>query len=158
MMHAAIKPFLALTISLLLGSPALAQTKTQGYELPAKGQTVQMEQIQAITRHFELHALWKKIEKDPPMNDFSSDGCSGWVEKWDGISLYQACFLHDLKYWAGYPNEKVARLRADSELMVDVAEALGSTKMAETMFAGVRAGGSERLKLPFSWGFGRGKR
>lgn len=140
---------------LALAASALAHASPASYPLPAKGQTVDLNQVEAITQHFELHDLWLKIEKEPPINPFSSDGCSGWIEKWDGISLYQACFLHDLKYWAGYPNEKVARLRADSELMMDVADALGSTKMAETMFAGVRTGGSERLKLPFSWGFGR---
>jgi hypothetical protein len=114
-----------------------------------------MEQIRTITEQFNLPGLWEKIRKDPPLNPFSSDGCSGWVEEWDGVSLYQACFLHDLKYWAGYPKEDVARLEADAELMIDVARALGSTRMAETMFRGVRAGGHERLKLAFSWGFGR---
>lgn len=39
--------------------------------------------------------------------------------------------------------------------MIDVARLLGSTEMAETMFHGVRVGGSEKLNAPFSWGFGR---
>ena len=71
------------------------------------------------------------------------------------MSLYPAGFLHDLKYWAGYPGEDVARLTADAELMLDVARLLNSTEMAETMFGGVRVGGSEKLRTPFAWGFGR---
>jgi hypothetical protein len=39
--------------------------------------------------------------------------------------------------------------------MIDVARLLGSTEMEETMFHGVRLGGSEKLKQSFSWGFGR---
>ena len=84
-----------------------------------------------------------------------SDGCTGWFDEWKGVSLYPAGFLHDLKYWAGYPGEDVERLVADAELMIDVARLLNSTAMAETMFHGVRAGGSEKLHAAFSWGFGR---
>ncbi len=69
--------------------------------------------------------------------------------------LYPAGFLHDLKYWAGYPGEDVERLVADAELMIDVARLLGSTQMGETMFHGVRIGGTETLNASFSWGFGR---
>ena len=78
-----------------------------------------------------------------------------WFDTWEGISLYPACFLHDLKYWAGYPGEDVERLIADAELMMDVARLLDSTEMAETMFHGVRIGGHEIFKRSFSWGFGR---
>ncbi|MSU49018.1 MAG: hypothetical protein EXS37_08030 [Opitutus sp.] len=60
-----------------------------------------------------------------------------------------------MKYWAGRPGEEVERLVADAELMIDVARLLKSTAMAETMFAGVRAGGTEHLHMEFSWGFGR---
>jgi hypothetical protein len=49
----------------------------------------------------------------------------------------------------------VERLIADAELMIDVARLLESTHMAETMFRGVRLGGSEHLNASFSWGFGR---
>jgi hypothetical protein len=73
------------------------------------------------------------------------------------VSLYPAGFLHDLKYWAGYPGEDVERLVADAELMTDVARLLKSTTMAETMFHGVRVGGTETLQASFSWGFGRVK-
>ena len=43
----------------------------------------------------------------------------------------------------------------DAELMIDVARLLKDTKMAETMFHGVRVGGHEHLNASFSWGFGR---
>ncbi|MBW1841946.1 MAG: hypothetical protein JRI75_09155 [Deltaproteobacteria bacterium] len=124
-------------------------------KLPKKGEAVQPPKIKEICEHYGLHALWAKIEKDPPSNPFKSDGCSMWVDSWDGVSIYSACFLHDLKYWAGYPGEDVDRLIADAELMIDVARLLGSTKIAETMFHGVRIGGHEMFKRSFSWGFGR---
>ena len=78
-----------------------------------------------------------------------------WPNVTNGKNIYQACFLHDLKYWAGYPGEDVERLVADAELMIDVARLRNSTKIAETMFHGVRVGGTDMLKMDFSWGFGR---
>ena len=110
-------------------------------ELPEKGEEVELPKIKEICEHYKLRALWEKIEKDPPPKSFKSDGCSMWFDSWGGISMYPACFLHDLKYWAGHPGEDVDRLIADAELMIDVARLLGSTKMAETMFHGVRIGG-----------------
>jgi hypothetical protein len=125
------------------------------FALPAIGEVVPLERIREICAHYGLEALWKKIERDPPPREFVSDGCTGWVNEWRGTSIYSACFLHDLKYWAGHPGEDVERLVADAELMVDVARLLGSTTMAETMFRGVRIGGNESFRGSFSWGFGR---
>jgi len=122
--------------------------------LPEKGKEVPLPEIKRICEAYGLMDLWDKIEKDPPPKPFKSDGCSMWVDTWQGIDLYQACFFHDLKYWAGYPGEETERLIADAELMIDVAKA-GAPKMAEIMFAGVRVGGHEALKRSFSWGFGR---
>lgn len=124
-------------------------------DLPKKNEEVPTSKIKKICEFYGLLDLWSKIEKDPPPKPFKSDGCSVWFDSWKGISLYPACFLHDLKYWAGYPGEDVERLVADAELMIDVARLLDSTKMAETMFHGVRVGGHEIFKQPFSWGFGR---
>ncbi|MBL9215105.1 MAG: HIT domain-containing protein [Opitutaceae bacterium] len=123
--------------------------------LPALGEEVPLERIREICVAYGLPQLWRKIERDPPPRPFRSDGCTGWFDDWQGVSLYPAGFLHDLKYWAGYPGEDVERLVADAELMIDVARLLGSTAMAETMFRGVRIGGGEQLNAPFSWGFGR---
>jgi len=124
-------------------------------ELPAINEVVPLERIREICQHYQLTELWEKIEREPPLQPFSSDGCTGWVDVWNGVSLYPACFLHDLKYWAGHPGEDVERLVADAELMIDVARLLKSTKMAESMFHGVRIGGHEGLRCSFSWGFGR---
>jgi len=123
--------------------------------LPKKGEEVPLPRIRDICEHFGLHELWAKIAKDPPSQPFRSDGCSLWLDTWQGVSIYPACFLHDLKYWAGYPGEDVARLIADAELMIDVARLLEDTVMAEIMFRGVRVGGHEALNRSFSWGFGR---
>lgn len=123
--------------------------------LPALGEEVPLTRIKEICAYYGLNELWRKIERDPPVRPFKSDGCTGWFDDWRGVSLYPAGFLHDLKYWAGYPGEDVERLVADAELMIDVARLLGSTAMAETMFHGVRMGGSEKLNASFSWGFGR---
>ncbi len=124
-------------------------------ELPKLNEEVPLSKIKQICEHFKLPNLWEKIERDPPAQVFSSDGCTMWPDVTNGKSIYQACFLHDLKYWAGNPNEDVERLIADAELMIDVARLRGSTKIAETMFHGVRVGGSSKLKFNFSWGFGR---
>jgi hypothetical protein len=124
-------------------------------KLPEKGEEVSFIQIKEICELYGLHGLWARIEKDPPQKPFKSDGCSMWFDSWGGKSLYSACFLHDLKYWAGYPGEDVERLIADAELMIDVARITGETGMAETMFFGVRIGGHEIFKQSFSWGFGR---
>jgi len=126
-------------------------------ELPKKGEEVPLSKIKKICEAYDLHDLWVKIEKDPPPKPFKSDGCSMWVDSWKGKSLYPACFLHDLKYWAGRPGEDVERLVADAELMIHVAKLLGSTEMAEAMFHGVRVGGHEIFERSFSWGFGRSK-
>ena len=124
-------------------------------KLPAVNEDVSLETIKKICDFYCLHDLWKKIEKDPPAQGFVSDGCTMWPDKTNDKNIYPACFLHDLKYWAGYPGEDVERLIADAELMIDVARIRGSTKMAELMFHGVRVGGTDKLKQAFSWGFGR---
>lgn len=128
---------------------------TEPYSLPAAGEVVPLDRIHAICSFYGLEDLWQKIERDPPARPFVSDGVTGWFDDWHGVSLYPAGFLHDLKYWAGYPHEDVARLVADAELMIDVAHLLNSTEMAETMFHGVRVGGTAKFKTPFRWGFGR---
>jgi hypothetical protein len=130
---------------------------SQPFTLPASGEEVPLGEIKRICEHYDLPQLWEKIKHDPPPIPFQSDGVTGWFGQWRGVSLYPAGFLHDLKYWAGYPDEDVERLIADAEFMIDVARLLNSTQMAETMFHGVRLGGSEHLKASFSWGFGRAK-
>ena len=124
-------------------------------KLTTVNEEVPLSKIKEICEHYNLPDLWEKIEKDTPSLAFSSDGCTMWPDVTDGKNIFSACFLHDLKYWSGYPGEDVDRLVADAELMIDVARIRGSTKIAETMFHGVRLGGSEKFKQAFSWGFGR---
>jgi len=124
-------------------------------KLPNINEEVSLSTIKDICEFYKLPELWQKIEKNPPPLAFKSDGCTMWPDSTGGEDIYPACFLHDLKYWAGNPGEDVERLVADAELMIDVARIRGSTKMAETMFHGVRLGGTDKLKLSFSWGFGR---
>jgi hypothetical protein len=124
-------------------------------ELPKKHKEVPIFTIKKICEHYGLQGLWSKIEKDPLSQPFKSDGCSVWLESWEGCDLYPACFFHDLKYWAGYPGEEVERLIADAELMIDAARRTGSATLAQTMFYGVRIGGTPLFKKSFSWGFGR---
>lgn len=132
-----------------------------GYDidLPKKGEIVSLEEIRKICNVIggDLIYLWQKIRNDPPKNDFVSDGCSCWPDRWTrGVDLYPACFLHDLKYWAGYPGEDTARFLADIELARDVVVLCGGPLyLAKMMLAGVQAGGAEWLKQSFSWGFGR---
>ena len=137
-------------------SEQLSDTPTP-FQLPAIGEEVSLARIHQICDHYGLPDLWLKIKNDPPKIPFKSDGVTGWFDAWKGVSLYPAGFLHDLKYWAGYSGEDVERLVADAEFMIDVARLLNSTQMAETMFHGVRLGGTEHFKASFSWGFGRTK-
>lgn len=125
------------------------------FTLPAINAPVSAGELADICAHYELHVLAETLAKDPPARPFVSDGCTGWVNEWNGVDIYPACFLHDLKYWAGYPGDEVGRLIADAELMTDVARLLGGTRMAEVMFQGVRLGGREGFRASFSWGFGR---
>lgn len=125
------------------------------YQLPEINSEVPLETIKEICEVYDLPEIWAKIEKDPPAKTFVSDGCTMWPNVSNGISIYEACFLHDLKYWCGHPGEDVDRLKADAELMIDVSRIRNSIKMAEIIFHGVRIGGTAHIKQAFSWGFGR---
>ena len=52
-----------------------------------------------------------------------------WPDKTNGKDIYPACFLHDLKYWAGYP----MKTTKDGAKLVELIE--------------LEAGGIDRLKL-----------
>jgi len=122
-------------------------------ELPPKGQEVSLEEIMNICAEYNLKNLWYKIEQDPPKKPFKSDGCSWWPDTWNSFNLYPACFLHDLKYWNG--GDKIDRLIADAELMIDIVKITNDINLAQVMFAGVRTGGGPHFKKSFSWNFGR---
>ena len=127
-------------------------------EVPGKGKVVSLEEIERLCVAKGLPRLWQRIHDDPPPKPFKSDGCTAFFNQIVNIDIYPACFFHDLKYWAGFPNlspgELLERFRADAELMVDVANLGTDFFLAETIFRGVRTGGGP-MSLPFSWGFGR---
>ena len=122
-------------------------------EMPKKDEYVSLIKVKEICEHFERLELWKKIEASPPLKEFKSDGCSMWFDSWKGKNIYWCCFLHDLAYWVG--GDKVDRLIADAQLMIDVAATLQEIEMPQIMFSGVRVGGHKRFGRSFSWGFGR---
>jgi hypothetical protein len=126
--------------------------------VPPKGTVVALPEVLQLCDAKALGRLRQRIEADPPPKPFVSDGCSVFFNSIAGISIYPACFFHDLKYWAGYPNlsrqEQAERFIADAELMIDVVSLGVDPFIAETIFRGVRVGGGP-VSLPFSWGFGR---
>jgi hypothetical protein len=124
-------------------------------DLPRPYEVVPMPRIRAICERYGLAELLALIERDPPPQPFASDGCSGFPNTWiDGKDLYEACFVHDLMYWAGLPGDDLGRLKADVWLMMWVAEHV-EVHLGVLMFGGVRAGGSEKLPTAWRWGFGR---
>ena len=127
-------------------------------DLPPKGSVVPLARILELCEARGLNRTLKRITDAPPPKPFKSDGCSLFFDQIAGISIYPACFFHDIKYWSGFPEvndaERLERFLADAELMVDVAMLGVDVLVAETMFRGVRIGGGP-FKLPFSWGFGR---
>ena len=127
-------------------------------QVPAKGQIVSVQEIERLCAAKNLPGLWQRIHDDPPQKPFKSDGCTAFFDQITNINIYPACFFHDLKYWAGYPDwspgEQLERFIADAELMTDVATLGADFFLADTMFRGVRLGGGP-VSLPFSWGFGR---
>jgi hypothetical protein len=127
-------------------------------DVPPKNTVVSLQDIQRLCEAKGLPLLWKKIADDPPQRPFASDGCSLFFNEIAKISIYPACFFHDLKYWSGYPTstpaERLERFIADAELMTDVATLGVDFFVAEVVWRGVRTGGGP-VQLPFSWGFGR---
>ncbi|AXQ27953.1 FAD-binding oxidoreductase [Solimonas sp. K1W22B-7] len=88
------------------------------------------------------------------LRPFASDGCSLFPDRaplgktdWCGC-----CLAHDLAYWKGGTEEE--RLQADRQLRDCVVAKTGDKALAETMLAGVRAGGAPQLGTPFRWGYG----
>lgn len=129
-------------------------------ELPGIGVEVDNLDLLRLAVIYGKDDIVQDLRGEVPPVPFSSDGCSCWPDSFfwfiggfKKVSIYPYCFWHDVRYWLGKPGDDLAKLYADTELMKDVAAA-HSIELAELMFAGVRAGGIEELKLPFSWGFG----
>jgi len=123
-------------------------------KLPKPNTPVTVADLLALALEHGKDDIVAVLESNPPDDVFISDGCSMWPDKWFGSDLYPACFWHDVRYWSGLEGDDLARLKADAELMVDVA-ASASVNLGVTMFSGVRMGGTEHLNTPFRWGYGR---
>lgn len=137
------------------------------YKLPRKGEEVSFVKLSEILHHYDEVDLWVNITTDRPKKLFSSDGCTCWPDNFGKrLRLYEACFLHDIPYWAGYPMFSlkgwINRLKADIKLTYRVI-AFNSWKVlhwsipiALLMFVGVRIGGIWWVGIKKAhWGFGR---
>lgn len=88
------------------------------------------------------------------LKDFTSDGCSLFPER--NLILEQdwceCCLQHDIAYWKG--GTEAQRLSADTALKECVFEKTGDERLAETVFNGVRFGGSPYFYNWYRWGYG----
>ena len=103
-----------------------------------------------------LAALLVSCSAETSLKPFSSDGCSLFP---DGSLISEAdwcscCFDHDIAYWQG--GTEAERLAADERLRDCVAGKTGSETLANTMFEGVRFGGSPYFYSWYRWGYGWG--
>ena len=85
---------------------------------------------------------------------FSSDGCSLFPDGThsDRNKWCDCCFTHDLAYWQG--GSEADRLAADEALRDCVQQRSGDAALAETMYLGVRAGGSPAVPTGYRWAYG----
>ena len=85
---------------------------------------------------------------------FTTDGCSLFPDgNFENKTLWQDCCVqHDISYWQGGTREQ--RLKADEELRVCIIEVTGDRALAQTVFDGVRAGGSPIYPSWYRWGYG----
>jgi hypothetical protein len=96
------------------------------------------------------------------LKDFTSDGCSLFPDGTmkDRAKWCDCCFEHDISYWQGGAADE--RRTADERLRACVQERTGDKVLAETMYLGVRAGGSPAFptwyRWAYGWPYGRGYR
>lgn len=89
-----------------------------------------------------------------PMAPFTTDGCSMFPDHSPSgkADWCVCCVAHDLAYWRGGSADE--RARADAELEHCVRTASGDARLARTMLAGVRVGGSPYYPTSYRWGYG----
>ncbi|WP_269522834.1 hypothetical protein [Coraliomargarita parva] len=100
--------------------------------------------------------LYHVLDTEPAaeISDFSSDGCSLFPDRSliNKDDWCQCCFEHDIAYWKG--GTEAERLAADAALRDCVLQSTGNHELAETMYLGVRLGGSPYFKNWYRWGYG----
>jgi hypothetical protein len=88
------------------------------------------------------------------LKDFSSDGCSLFPDR-DLIfkkDWCECCFTHDIAYWKGGTRDE--RLLADTALRDCVYQKTGNKLLADSVYHGVRLGGSPYFYNWYRWGYG----
>jgi hypothetical protein len=88
------------------------------------------------------------------LKDFTSDGCSLFPDRnlITEQDWCECCFEHDVLYWQGGTEKE--RLLADKELNKCVFEKTNDKLLAETIYQGVRFGGSPYFYNWYRWGYG----
>ena len=93
-------------------------------------------------------------EESKPLRDFTSDGCSLFPDHSiiNGDDWCECCLEHDIAYWQG--GTEAQRLAADQKLRNCILEKTGNQALAETMYQGVRLGGSPYFYNWYRWSYG----
>lgn len=89
------------------------------------------------------------------LNEFTSDGCSLFLDRSpinNENDWCKCCLEHDIAYWQG--GTKAQRLEADEQLRDCVLKKTGDPILADTMYKGVRFGGSPYFYNWYRWGYG----
>jgi len=142
-------------------SPKSVSEKGIIAELPKIGEIVTTERGLELCEHYGLNHLAKRIEDNPDhFKAWKFDGCS--MTPTDVVSelikvpsLTEICLRHDLGYAYGDPGNEEERVLVDKKFQNELLDGGASEFVAKAMFDAVRAGGKEKLCLPFSWGFAR---
>ena len=88
-------------------------------------------------------------ERNVP-NEFTTDACTMFPNKIDGIDLTDICIEHDMAYWAGGTEEQ--RRMADIKMRKAVSEK--SKFLGEIMYFLSRITGNAKCPFPQKWGYG----
>jgi hypothetical protein len=88
------------------------------------------------------------------LKDFTSDRCSLFPDRSliNSDDWCDCCLKHDIAYWQGGTERQ--RLEADQRLRECVLNKTGDAVLAETMYQGVRFGGSPYFYNWYRWGYG----
>jgi len=99
-------------------------------------------------------SLLAACSRQVALSDFTSDGCSLFPDRSliDAKDWCDCCFEHDIAYWQG--GTAAQRLAADERLRECVLAKTDDPILAETMFQGVRFGGSPWFYNWYRWGYG----